>query len=404
VKELKHSLKKELLNSKVNNTGQFMQSIFESQYKEIRDMVSKFSDSEVAPLANAIDADEKIPKDLINKLFENGFMGSYIPEEYGGAGMDYSSYAVIVEEISRGCASTGVLISAHTSLCMWPILNFGTDDQKKKFLPRLASGGVIGCFCLSEPNAGSDPGGLTTFAEDKGDHFEISGVKNWITNGKDAGVAIVMAKTTKTTDHKGVTAFIVETNSPGFSVQKVEHKLGIKGSTTAQIWLDKVKVPKENVLGVVGKGFGVALSTLDGGRIGIAAQALGIAEAAFRYARNYSKERIQFGKPISELQAIQFMLADMSTKIAAARLLIMNASYLKDNGLPYSKEAAQAKLFASEACMSITTKAIQVLGGNGYSKEYPVERHFRDAKITEIYEGTSEIQRIVIAANELKGL
>lgn len=379
-----------------------MQSIFDSQYKELRDLVAKFSDSEVAPLAMSIDHDAKIPSQLVDKLFENGFMGSYIPEEYGGAGMDYSSYAIIVEEISRGCASTGVLISAHTSLCMWPILNFGTEDQKKKYLPGLASGGVIGCFCLSEPNAGSDPGGLTTFAEDKGDHFEISGVKNWITNGRDAGIAIVMAKTTKTTDHKGVTAFIVETKTEGFKVQKVEDKLGIKGSSTAQIWLDKVKVPKENVIGVVGKGFSVALSTLDGGRIGIAAQALGIAEAAFRYAKNYSKQRIQFGKPISELQAIQFMLADMSVKIAAARLLIMNASYLKDNKLAYSKEAAQAKLFASEACMSITTKAIQVLGGNGYSKEYPVERHFRDAKITEIYEGTSEIQRIVIAANELK--
>jgi butyryl-CoA dehydrogenase len=379
-----------------------MQSIFESQYTDIRDLVSKFSDSEVAPLAHSIDHDGKIPAELIAKLFENGFMGSYIPEEYGGAGMDYSSYAIIVEEISRGCASTGVLISAHTSLCMWPILNFGTDDQKKKYLPKLASGGMIGCFCLSEPNAGSDPGALTTFAEDKGDYFEISGVKNWITNGKDAGLAIVMAKTTKTNDHKGVTAFIVETNSAGFSVQKLEDKLGIKGSSTAQIWLDKVRVPKENVIGVVGKGFSVALATLDGGRIGIAAQALGIAEAAFRYAKNYSKQRIQFGKPISELQAIQFMLADMSTKIAAARLLVMNASFLKDNHLPYSKEAAQAKLFAAESCMSITTKAIQILGGNGYSKEYPVERHFRDAKITEIYEGTSEIQRIVIAANVLK--
>ena len=381
-----------------------MQSIFEVQYKEIRDLVSKFSDSEVAPLAGAIDHESKIPDQLVTKLFENGFMGSYIPEEYGGAGMDYSAYAIIVEEISRGCASTGVLISAHTSLCMWPILNFGTEDQKKKYLPRLASGGVIGCFCLSEPNAGSDPGGLTTFAEDRGDHYELTGVKNWITNGKDAGVAIVMAKSTKTNDHKGITAFIVETNSEGFKVQKLEDKLGIKGSSTAQIWLDKVKVPKANVLGVVGKGFSVALATLDGGRIGIAAQALGISEAAFRYAKGYSKQRIQFNKPICELQAIQFMLADMSTKIAASRLLIMNASFLKDNHLPYTKEAAQAKLFASESCMAITTKAIQVLGGNGYSKEYPVERHFRDAKITEIYEGTSEIQRIVVAANELKDI
>lgn len=379
-------------------------SMYDLQYREIRDLVSKFSDSEVAPLATKIDQDGEIPKDLIHKLFENGFMGSYIPEEFGGAGMDYTSYAIIVEEISRGCASSGVLISAHTSLCMWPILKFGSVEQKKKYLPKLASGGVIGCFCLSEPNAGSDPGTLATFAEDKGEYYELSGTKNFITNGKDAGVAIVMAKTTKTSDHKGMTAFIVDTTTQGFQVQKLEDKLGIKGSTTAQIWLDKVKVPKENIIGEVGKGFTVALSTLDGGRIGIAAQALGIAEAAFRYAKKYSKERIQFGKPISELQAIQFMLADMSTEIAASRLLIMHASYLKDNNLPYSKEAAQAKLFASEACMKITTKAIQVLGGNGYTKEYPVERHFRDAKITEIYEGTSEIQRIVIAANELKNM
>ncbi len=381
-----------------------MQSLFEENYKEIRDMVAKFTDSEVAPLAAQIDHDGKIPQDLVNKLYENGFMGSYIPENYGGAGMDYTSYSIIVEELSRGCASTGVLVSAHTSLCMWPILSFGTEEQKQKYLPGLASGGVIGCFCLSEPNAGSDPGTLTTFAEDKGDHYEISGTKNFITNGKDAGVAIVLAKTTKTNDHKGITAFIVEAKSEGFKVQKLEDKLGIKGSSTAQIWLDKVKVPKANVLGEVGKGFKIALSTLDGGRIGIASQALGIAEAAFRYAKKYSKERVQFGKPISELQAIQFKLADMSTKIAASRLLILNASYLKDNGLPYSKEAAQAKLFASESCMQITTEAIQVLGGNGYTKEYPVERHFRDAKITEIYEGTSEIQRIVIAANELKEL
>ena len=377
--------------------------MYDAQYSEIRDMVAKFADSEVAPLAAKIDHDANIPKDLINKLFENGFMASYVPEEYGGAGMDYTSYAIIVEELSRGCASTGVLVSAHTSLCTWPILNYGTTEQKKKYLPMLASG-TIGCFCLSEPNAGSDPGTLTTFAEDKGDYYEISGVKNWITNGRDAGIALVLAKTTKTNDHKGITAFIVEANWEGFKVQKVEDKLGIKGSSTAQIWLDKVKVPKLNIVGEVGKGFKVALSTLDGGRIGIAAQALGIAEAAFRYAKAYSKQRIQFGKPISELQAVQFMLADMSTKIAAARLLIMHASYLKDNGLPYSKEAAQAKVFASESAMWITTKAIQVLGGNGYSKEYPCERHFRDAKITEIYEGTSEIQRVVIAANELKEL
>ncbi len=377
--------------------------MFKEKYQEICDFVSKFSDSEVAPLAHKIDLEGVIPQELVDKLFENGFMASYIPEEFGGAGMDYGAYAVIVDEISRGCASTGVLVSAHTSLCAWPILNFGTDTQKKKYLPRLATS-AIGCFCLSEPNAGSDAGSLTTFAEDKGDHYEINGVKNYITNGKDASIAIVMAKTTKTNDHKGISAFIVETKSEGFKVQKLEDKLGIRGSTTAQIWFDKVKVPKENLLGELGKGFKIALATLDGGRIGIAAQALGISEAAFRFAKKYSTERVQFGKPIADLQAIQFMLADMSTKIAASRLLIMQASFLKDQGLPYNKEAAQAKLFASESCMSITTKAIQILGGNGYTKEYPVERHFRDAKITEIYEGTSEVQRVVIAANELRNL
>ena len=374
----------------------------ENDYKEVRDMVAKFSDGEVAPIAASIDSNGKIPEELIKKLSENGFMGSYVPEEYGGAGMDYVSYAIIIEEISRSCASTGVLISAHTSLCTWPILEFGNDEQKKKYLPKLASGEQIGCFCLSEPNAGSDAGSLTTFAEDKGDHYELTGTKNWITNGKEAGIAIVFAKTTKTDDHKGMSAFIVETNSEGFNIMKEEDKLGIKGSSTTQIILEKVKVPKENLLGPYEKGFRIALATLDGGRIGIAAQALGISCGAFQYALKYSTERVQFGKPLSNLQAIQFMLADMSTKIDASRLLIMDASEKKDNKENYSKRSAQAKVFASEAAMWITTKAIQICGGNGYTKEYPVERYFRDAKITEIYEGTSEVQRIVIAAHELK--
>lgn len=373
-----------------------------SDYQEIRDMVSKFSDSEVGPLAASIDKNETIPSDLVAKLGENGFLGSYVPEEYGGAGMDYTSYSIIVEEISRGCASTGVLVSAHTSLGIYPILSFGTEAQKKKFLPKMASGEHIGCFCLSEPNAGTDAGSLTTFAEDKGDYYEITGTKNFITNGKEASIAVVFAKTSKTPNYKGISAFIVETNTPGFTVMKCEDKLGIKGSSTAQIAFDKVKVPKENLLGEYEKGFKIAMTTLDGGRIGIASQALGIAEAAFRYAKKYSNERIQFGKPIHALQAIQFILADMSTKIAASRLLIWEASRRKDEDLPYSLQSAQAKLFAAEAAMWVTTKAIQVLGGNGYTKEYPVERHFRDAKICEIYEGTSEIQRVVIAANELK--
>jgi len=373
-------------------------------YNELRDMVSKFADAEVAPLAAQIDEEGKIPQALIDKVSENGFMGSYVPEEYGGAGMDYHSYSIIVEELSRGCASTGVLVSAHTSLATWPILHYGNEEQKKKYLPKMASGEWVGCFCLSEPNAGSDAASLTTYAEDKGDHYIINGTKNWITNGKEAKVAIVFAKTEKTDDHKGMSAFIVETGSEGFEIQKSEVKLGIRGSSTTQIVLENVKVPKENLLGKEKKGFSIGLATLDGGRIGIASQALGISEASFRYAKKYSIERVQFGKPIGDLQAIQFILADMSTKIAASRLLIREAGRLKDAKQNYSKEAAQAKVFASEAAMWITTKGIQVLGGNGYVKEYPMERHFRDAKITEIYEGTSEVQRLVIAANELKPL
>lgn len=378
--------------------------LLDEKYNEIRDMVKKFADSEVAPLAMSIDHEGKIPSELIGKLAENGFLGSYIPEEFGGAGLDYQSYALIVEEISRACASTGVFVSAHTSLGVWPILNFGTQAQKEKYLPLMASGELIGCFCLSEPNAGSDAGSLTTFAEDKGDHWEINGVKNWITNGKEAGLCIVFAKTKKTPDYKGISAFIVETKTPGFSIIKEEDKLGIRGSSTCQLAFDKVKVPKDALLGDLEKGFRVAMATLDGGRIGIASQALGIAQAAFDYAIRYTKQRIQFGAPLSNLQGIQFMLADMSNKIAASRLLIYHASHLKDAKLPYSKESAQAKLTASEAAMWITTKAIQLCGGNGYTKEYPVERYFRDAKITEIYEGTSEVQRIVIAAAELKAV
>jgi butyryl-CoA dehydrogenase len=378
--------------------------ILDADYKDIRDMVAGFSDQEVGPIAAQIDRDGEIPQQLIDKLAENGFLGSYIPEEYGGAGLDYMSYSIIVEEVSRSCASTGVFISAHTSLCVYPILAYGNDDQKKKYLPQLATGGKIGCFCLSEPNAGSDAGSLTTFAEDKGDYYEISGTKNFITNGKEAGVAIVFAKTRKTENYKGISAFIVDCDSEGFVINKLEDKLGIRGSSTAQIFLDKVKVPKENLLGQAEKGFTMAMGTLDGGRIGIAAQALGIAEGAFRYSKQYSLERVQFGASISKLQAIQHILADMSTKIACSRLLIYQASILKDRKMPYSKESAQAKLMAAESAMWVTTKAIQVLGGNGYTKEYPVERFFRDAKVTEIYEGTSEVQRLVIASLELKEL
>jgi butyryl-CoA dehydrogenase len=381
-----------------------MKSMLEADYSEIRDMAAKFSNSELSPRAQSIDHNGKIPEEVTKGLSESGFLGIFVPEEYGGAGMDHVCYPIIVEELSRGCASSGVLVSAHCSLATWPIIGYGTEAQKKKYLPKLASGEWIGCFCLSEPNAGSDAASLTTEAIDRGDHYELTGNKNWITNGKEAKLAIVFAKTRKTDDHKGISAFIVETSWKGFNVAKCEDKLGIKGSSTTQINLDKVKVPKENLLGELEKGFRIALATLDGGRIGIAAQAVGIAEAALRYSTLYAKERVQFGKPIANLQAIQFILADMGTRIAASRHLMLDAAHRKAKGMEYGKEAAMAKLFASETAMWTATKAIQVCGGNGYTREYPVERHFRDAKITEIYEGTSEVQRLVIAANILKGL
>ena len=378
--------------------------MLESNYEEIRNLSAEFADGVVAPLAQEIDRQCKIPQEIYQKIADCGFFGIFAPEEYGGSAMDYMSYAIIMEEVSRACASTSVLISAHNSLCIWPIMRFGTREQKQQFLPPLAKGRKLGCFCLSEPNAGSDAGSLTTFAQDKGDYFELSGTKNFITNGQEAEVAIVLAKTEKTTDYRGVTAFIVDKTSPGITVNKLEDKLGIRGSSTAQIHFDKAKVPAENLLGERGRGFSLAMETIDGGRIGVAAQALGISEAAFRYAKNYSLERMQFGKPIAKFQAVQFMLADMSTKIAASRLFVEHASRFKDQGKNYTKEAAQAKLFASEAANFVTDKAIQVLGGAGYIKEYPVERHYRDARITEIYEGTSEIQRLVIAGQELKHL
>ena len=376
--------------------------LIEKEYLELRESIVHFSQSVLAPVASAIDQEGRIPQEIVKQLSDNGFMGIFVPEEYGGAGMDYLSYAIMVEEIARVCASSSVLAAAHLSLATWPILQFGTSQQKEKYLPKLASGEWVGCFCLSEPNAGSDAASLTTKAVKRGDHYELSGVKNWITNGKEARLAIVFAKTEKTPDHKGIGAFIVETDQDGWKVQKEEDKLGIRGSSTTQIVLDKVKVPTENLLGQEKKGFRVALATLDGGRIGIAAQALGIARSSFEYAKKYVVERVQFGKSLSTFQGVQFILADMSTKIAAIRLFIQQASLLKNAGKPYTKEAAQAKLFASESAMWIATKGIQLLGGNGYTREYPLERNFRDAKITEIYEGTSEIQRLVIAANELK--
>ena len=367
----------------------------------LRDTVARLSDKEIAPRAAAIDEERGIPAEVIRLLADNGFMGIFVPEDYGGAGMGAGEYAVIVEEISRGCASCGILVAAHNSLAVGPLLHFGNEWQKRKYLPKLASGEQIGCICLTEPGAGSDAGAIATSAADCGEYYELKGTKCFVTNGKEAGIAIVFAKTVPTRDHKGISAFIVETDTPGFCVNKCEDKLGIRGSSTAQIFLDKVKVPRENLLGEKEKGFKIAMHTLGGGRISVGAQAVGIAEAAFRYAKKYARERQQFGSPIANLQAIQFMLADMSTKIEASRLLVMSASEKKERGEDYIKASAQAKLFASEAAMWVTTKAVQIVGGNGYIRDYPVERHFRDAKITEIYEGTSEIQRVIIAGAEL---
>ncbi|MBF7083088.1 acyl-CoA dehydrogenase [Desulfallas sp. Bu1-1] len=368
----------------------------------IRKTVRDFAENEVAPKAGPMDEAEEYDYTLWDKMAEMGLTGIPFPEEYGGAGMDNLCYAIAVEELSRVCASTGVLISAHTSLCSWPIYAFGTEEQKQKYLVPLASGEKIGALGLTEPSAGSDAGSVKTTAVLDGDEYVLNGSKIFITNGEKADIYVVIASTDKTKGHRGTAAFIVEKGMPGFTFGKKEHKMGIRASSTYELVFENCRVPGENMLGEDGKGFKIALMTLDGGRIGIAAQALGIAQGAFDEAVKYSKIREQFGKPISSFQGIQWMLADMATRIDAARLLVYRAAYLKDNGEPYSKESAMAKLYASECAMWVTTKAVQIFGGYGYTREYPVERMMRDAKITEIYEGTSEVQRIVIASNILK--
>ena len=381
-----------------------MNSFLEDGYADTREAAAAIADKELAPLAAQIDHEGKIPDSVKKVLADNGFMGICVPEAYGGVGMNCVQYPIILEEIARGCASCGTYLAAHNSLGIGPIMHYGTPAQKEKYLPKMASGEWVGALCLTEPNAGSDAGALSSFAEDKGSYYELSGTKSFITNGKDAQIAIVYAKTQKTKDHKGISCFIVETATPGFKVMKSEDKLGIRGSSTAQIFFDKVKVPKENMLGEPQQGFKLAMGTFDAGRLGVAAQAVGIAEAAFRYAKKYATERVQFNQPIAQFQAIQFMLADMSTRIAASRLLVLHASRLRLAGIKHTKESSQAKLFASETATMVANKAVQILGGNGYIKEYPVERHLRDAKITELYEGTSEIQRIVIATAELRSV
>ena len=362
-----------------------------------------FATSEVLPKAAEIDREHRHPAELVKRMAELGFLGIAIPEEYGGAGLDHVSYALAMEEISRACASTGVIMSVNNSLVCDPINRFGTEAQKREWLTPLAAGKLLGCFALSEPEAGSDAAAQKTTAVPDGTDWVISGTKNWITNGPVADVCVLFTMNDKAAGHKGITAFILPMKTKGVRVGQPDDKMGIRGSKSSQIFLDDVRLSEAHMLGSVGGGFKVAMSTLDGGRIGIAAQALGIARAAFEDSLAYAQQRRTFGKPIAQHQAIQFKLADMATEIDAARLLTLRAAYLKDQKQPYGKEAAMAKLYASDVANKCAREGIQIFGGNGYVTEYPMERHFRDAKITEIYEGTSEIQRLVIAGHLSKG-
>jgi butyryl-CoA dehydrogenase len=370
---------------------------------EIQKMTRDFAAKELTPNARGWDERHEFPTAAVKQLAELSLLGVAVPAEWGGAGLDTVCYALAMEEISRGCASTGVIMSAHNSLYCDPILKFGTDAQKEKWLKPFASGQKLGCFGLTEPQAGSDAAAQETVAVKKGDRYVINGSKNWITNGPRADAMVLFTMTNKAAGHKGITAFIVPTDTKGFKRMAPDKKMGITAAHSCSMYFEDMEVPADQLLGKEGEGFKVAMATLDGGRIGIAAQAVGIARAAFEEAVRYSGERKSFNKLIREHQAIQFMLADMATELDAARLLVMRAALLKDRGVRHSPESAMAKLYASEMSGRVTNKALQIFGGMGYSKEMDAERHVRDARITEIYEGTSEIQRIVIAANVLKG-
>ena len=366
-------------------------------HKVLQSSIRDFVEKEVKPLAIQIDETHKIPDELIRKMSAMGLFGSYLPEAYCGAGMDILSYVIVVEEISKACGSSGVLISAHTSLACDPILQFGTEEQKETYLPPMVTGEKIGSFLLTEPEAGSDVAGLATTYEREKEHFVINGNKIFVTNGGFRGTGIVFASMDRKLKHKGISAFIVDLASEGVEIQRNENKLGIRGSYTTSFSLNNLRVPVENLLGSEKQGFKIAMETLNGGRIGIAAQALGIAEGAFERALAYSKERKQFGHPISDLQAIQFKLADMYTRIETSKLIVYRSAWLKENKKPYATESAMCKLHASETANFVTKEAIQIHGGYGYVTEYEVERMYRDAKITEIYEGTSEVQRLIIS-------
>ncbi|RYV49741.1 acyl-CoA dehydrogenase [Pengzhenrongella frigida] len=368
----------------------------------IQGMVKEFVAAEVAPIAAEIDRNHRFPAELIPKLAELNLLGVPFPEELGGAGADNVSYIIVLEELARACASTSVIVSAHSSLCTWPIFAFGSDLQKKKYVTDLASGASLGAFALTEPGAGTDAAAGTTTAVLDGDSYVLNGTKTFITNGGFADVYIVTAMTDQAAGTKGISAFIIDKDLPGFTVGEREHKMGIRASSTTPLYFSNCRVPKDALLGQEGKGFKIAMMTLDGGRIGIAAQALGIAQGAIDASVAYAKERVQFGKPIARLQAIQWMIADMVTEVEAARLLVYQAAWRKDAGLSYTREAAIAKLFASEVATRVAGKAIQIHGGVGYTESYPVERAYRDAKICEIYEGTSEVQRMVIAGGALR--
>jgi butyryl-CoA dehydrogenase len=368
----------------------------------VRDMARTFAEEKVLPLAAAIDKEHRFPTELIKPLGELGFMGAFVPSEYGGSELSYLAYIMVVEELAAACASTSIIVSAHNSLCISPILEFGTSEQKRQYLPDLASGKTLGCFALSEPGSGSDAAALICTFKKDGKDYIVNGTKNWITNGKEAGTVILFATSDTSRGSKGVSAFVHRLDLEGISRGENEDKLGIRGSSTCSLTYENVRLPAECLLAVEGAGFKIAMKTLNGGRIGVAAQAVGIARAALRDSLAYSKERKAFGKLICEHQSIQNYLADMITGIDAARYLMLGAARMKDLGLDYIRQAAMAKLFASETAVSSALKCIQIHGGYGYVTDYPAERHLRDAKITEIYEGTSEIQRQVIAGSLLK--
>lgn len=362
----------------------------------LRKMVRDFAEKEVEPTAAERDENERFDRSIFDKMASLGLAGIPWPEEYGGIGSDYLSYVIAVEELSRVCASTGVTLSAHVSLASWPIYKYGNEEQKQTFLKRLAEGSALGAYALSEPSAGSDVASMTMTAKEDGDDYILNGSKVWITNGSVADIYVVFAKTDVDAKHRGISAFIVEAGTEGFTYGKKEKKLGIRSSPTTELIFENCRIPKANLLGKEGEGFKIAMTTLDGGRSGIAAQAVGIAQGALDAAANYAKEREQFGKPIAHNQGVSFKLADMATETEAARLLTYQAAWREGEGLDYGKASAMAKLYAGDAAMRISVEAVQVFGGYGYTKDYPVERYMRDAKITQIYEGTNEIQRLVI--------